>query len=107
MLCLRELEPDDIPLRLGLLLKDVTQAHGAVLQRHGIELVKLHGGRDIGKNEMSLPTPKGHLCVQVSQESLENPIKAEVEIFRRVACALREIPRTILAKHKASVKVRT
>jgi len=103
---LKELELKDVPKRLGDLLKDVLTEHRDVMLRHGIDLRPPGETLQLEKNEMSLPTPAGSLCVTVSEPDLGDKAKIEVEIFRRVACALREVPRNLLVKHKARLIVR-
>jgi len=103
---LKNLELKDVPKRLGELLQDVLKDHRNVMLRHGIDLLPPGKTRPLEKGEMTLPTPAGSLCVTVSEPDLEDKAKIEVEIFRRVACALREIPRNLLAKHKARLIVR-
>lgn len=104
---LQELDVANIAARLGELLDDSVKNHRSILLRHGIDLLPLQDTRALEQGEVSLPTPKGHLCVYVSEENLKDKSKTEVEVFRRIACAFREIPREILAKHKARVIVRT
>ena len=103
---LKEIDLKDIAPRLGALLKDVTAAHRDVMLRHGVELLPIEDPRAIEEGEVSLPTPDGHICVYVSQENTEQKVQTEVEVFRRIACALLEVPRELLVKHKARVIVR-
>lgn len=103
---LKEIELKDVPTRLGALIKDVIEQHREVLIRHSIDLLPPEGTRLLKSNEVSLPTPSGHICVSIIGNLNENQPKIEVEVFRRVACALREVPRSLLAKHKARLIVR-
>ncbi len=103
---LKEAELKDVPGRLGSLLKDVMEQHREVLIRHGIDILPRGDTRQLESNEVSLPTPAGHICVIISEASIEDKTKTEVEVFRRVACALREVPRNLLVIHKARLIVR-
>ncbi len=106
---LQQIELEDIAIRLGTLVKDLTRKHRSVLLRHGIDLIQ-EGSRPLEPGEVSLPTPEGHLCVFIADESAHDDpkrnAKTEVEVFRRLARAFQEVPREILAKHKARVIVR-
>jgi len=105
---LKQLEIEDIPSRLGDLIDDVIKSHRDVLLRHGIELVPADRYAQIAQNTVCLPTPKGYITAQLQNETAEsmNKPKVEVEVFRRLAHALREVPREILKKHKARIIVR-
>lgn len=103
---LQNLEVADVPQRLGELVGDALKEHRNILHRHGIDILPKVGARVLEDNEVSLPTPAGYLCVVISEPNAGNTAKIEVEVFRRVACALREIPRSLLVKHKARLIVR-
>ena len=105
---LRNLDSDHIAQRLGELISDAVTTHREVLVRHGIDIIPKGVTREIEHGEVSLPTPHGAICVFVStyDENKEDQTKIEIEVFRRIACAFREIPREILERHKARVIVR-
>lgn len=103
---LKNIDIKDVPKRLGALVADVMRQHRKVLTRHGIDLIPQGATRKIESNEVSLPTPSGQVCVIITETDMSNKPKIEVEVFRRVACALREVPRSLLAKHKARLIVR-
>ncbi len=92
----------DIPARLGALLKDVSKDHGHILVRHGIDILPPGHTRQLEAGEVSLPTPDGHICVFIGEHD-SNQREAEIQVFRRLACALREVPRTILVKNQAKI----
>ncbi len=105
---LKNLDIDNVAQRLGELLNDAIQTHRDVLARHGIDLIPKGVTREIEVGEVSLPTPHGAICVFVAsfEENKEDQAKIEIEVFRRIACAFREIPREILERHNARVIVR-
>ena len=96
----------EIPVRLGALLKDVAREHSHVLARHGIDILPLGHTRQLEEGEVALPTPDGHLCVYVGEHG-DDTKDTEIRVFRRLACALREVPRKILVKNHAKVIERT
>ncbi len=100
---LKQLDVEDIPVRLGELLHDVMLNHKEVLVRHGIDILSRGDSRHLEENEVSLPTPVGHICVYVGAPETDKPSATEVKVFRRIACALREVPRNLLIKHKVSI----
>jgi len=99
---LRQVDQKDLPARLGALLRDVMMDHSHVLMRHGIDILPRGETRQLEENEVSLPTPAGHICVYVGDVK-DDPVNTEIKVFRRIACALREVPRKILAKNRAKV----
>ena len=99
---LQQVDVKDLPARLGALLKDVMVDYSHVLMRHGIDILPRGETRQLEENEVALPTPEGHICVYVGK-SEDGPVNTEVKVFRRIACALREVPRKILVKNKAKV----
>jgi hypothetical protein len=99
---LQQVDVKDIPARLGALLTDVMVDHRHVLVRHGIDILPRGETRQLEENEVSLPTPAGHLCVYIGDPE-DDTVKTEVKVFRRIACALREVPRKILVKNRAKI----
>lgn len=98
---LKEADLEDVPGRLGELLYGVMQEHPAHMLQHGINLTPLDAALKVEDNELSLPTPSGHISVYVDKE------KDETEVWRRVAHALHLLPNNqILVKHKARIIVR-
>ena len=99
----KELNLEDLPTKLGELLHDITLKHKEVLLRHGIDILPRGGTRHLEDNEVTLPTPVGHICVFVDSLKEDKPLATEVKVFRRIACALREVPRTLLKKHQVTI----
>ena len=97
----KDAELEDVPVRLGELIYTVIQSYRTHMLQHGINLVSLDSEHHPEEQEMSLPTPRGHLSVYVDKE------KNETEVWRRIAYALHLLPlKETLAKHKAKILVR-
>jgi len=100
---LQRITMDGVPERLGTLLKTIMKTHRATLLRHGIDLRNDGGEQALEENEVGLQTPAGHICVYVPNDPEDKQTSTEVKVFRRIACALREIPRKILEDNNARV----
>jgi hypothetical protein len=100
------IEVEEIADRLGKLIMDAQKNYPQVLKRHGIEMLPLQDPRTLKGYEVSLPTPEGHLCVGISKDNVDDPLKIEVEVFKRIARAFKEIPKELLAAHRARVIMR-
>jgi hypothetical protein len=103
---LQELDAEGIAGRLGELLKTVSEEHKDTLLRHGIELIPTNSTRQLEEGEVSLPTPDGNIYLFVSPDAVGNNNQTEVDAFRRITGALKEVPRELLVKHKARIIVR-
>lgn len=93
---------NEIPSRLGNLIHDVREKHLSHMVRNGIELYPLKEIFNLEKDELVLPTPKGHLVVYVGEGG------KEVDAYRRVAFALRGLPiADIMNKYQARIIARS
>ena len=100
---LKQITRDGVPERLGALIQTIMRTHRHILVRHGIDLRTEGGKHALEENEVGLQTPQGHICVYVPVVPNEKKHATEVKVFRRIACALREIPRNILETHNTRV----
>jgi hypothetical protein len=99
---LNEIELEDVPDRLGNLVKEIIEHHPDHMFQQGVQLIPRGKTFQVDDEEMVLPTPVGHLLVYVGS------VMEEDTAYRRIAHALRHLPiESILAKHKARIIVRS